>query len=136
MHVLQVYIYRLFVCNYKIVIGKKYDEKVKEKKGEKQLLKSNQATIVSNLEFSLVTVAGKLLQNGLIIDEEHGIIVNPAADYNTLAVRDILESIGEAIEIDPDNFDKFLSNVLEEIGGPAETLAEKMSKFIYSNCLD
>ena len=56
--------------------------------------------------------------------------MNPAADYNALAVRDILDSIGRSIEMDPNNFENFLSNVLEEIGGPAETLAEKMSKCI------
>ena len=83
-----------------------------------------------SLEFSLITVAGKLLQCGVINDGQHGIIVDPAADYNALAVRSILDSIGRSIEMDPNNFENFLSNVLEEIGGPAETLAEKMSKCI------
>ena len=105
-------------------------EKKKTRQPEKAFLTQQKAQIVSMFEFSLDTIAGKLLACGVITFAQHKVVVNPAANFESLAIYKILMEIGQSIKIDEGNFKVFVDDVLEEMGGPAETLAEKMSKFI------
>ena len=93
------------------------------------MLSSNQAAIAANLQFNLVAVSGRLLQCDIVTSEEHGVFVNPAAKYEDLMIGKVLNEIGSAIKRDKKKFHVFLNEVLEEIGGPAEEVAEKMSKY-------
>ena len=113
-------------------LGERYEEEKKKKtrQPEKALLTEQQAQIVSNLEFGLDSIAGKLLACGVITFAQHKVVVNPAANFESLAIYKILTEIGQSIKIDEGNFKVFVDDVLEEMGGPAETLAKRMSKFI------
>ena len=93
------------------------------------MLNTNQAAIASNLQFNLVAVSGKLLQCDIITSEEHGVFVNPGAKYEDLMIGKVLDEIGTSIKIDKRKFNTFLDEVLEEIGGPAEEIAGRMSKY-------
>ena len=95
---------------------------------EKKVLSSNQAAIAANLQFNLVAVSGRLLQCDIVTSEEHGVFVNPASKYEDLMIGKVLNEIGSTIKHDKKKFHVFLE-VLEEIGGPAEKVAEKMSKY-------
>uniref|UniRef100_A0A1X7TLC6 Uncharacterized protein n=1 Tax=Amphimedon queenslandica TaxID=400682 RepID=A0A1X7TLC6_AMPQE len=115
-------------------LKEKYEEEIRNqtrrRQPEKELLKSRQAEIASNLEYSLDRVAGKLLASDIIMSAEHKVLVNPAAKFEDLAIYEVLTEIGVSIKTDEKNFQVFVDDVLEEIGGPAETLAKKMSKCI------
>ena len=74
------------------------------------------------------SVSGRLLQCNIVTCEEHGVFVNPGAKYEDLLIAIILDEIGTSIKIDKRKFNTFLDEVLEEIGGPAEDIAGRMSR--------
>ena len=114
-----------------IIIDQKYEAQKEKgtKQPEKEVLNTNQAAIASNLQFNLVSVSGRLLQCGIITSEEHSVFVNPGAKYEDLMIGKVLDEIGTSIKIDERKFNTFLDEVLEEIGGPAEEIAGRMSKY-------
>ena len=114
-----------------IIIDQKYEAQKKErtKQPEKEVLNANQAAIASILQFNLVSVSGRLLQCDIITSEEYGVFINPGAKYEDLMISKVLDDIGTSIEMDKDMFQVFLEEVLEELGGPAEAIAKKMSKY-------
>ena len=95
---------------------------------EKKVLSSNQGAFAENLQFNLVAVSGRLLLCDIVTSEEHCLFVNPGAKYEDLMIGKVLNEIGSTIKRDKKKFHVFLE-VLEEIGGSAEKVAEKMSKY-------
>ena len=93
----------------------------------KAVLEGEQANIISHLEYNLETVAGRLLKD-VLSDEEHQTICNPEADYVRRVMNEILDGVLSSIQEDKEDMYVFIEDVLREIGGPADRLANALGK--------
>ena len=91
-----------------------------------EVLDIHQMTIAENLLHNITPVAGWLLQRQVITSKEHSLFTDSSAKHSDLVTGTILSAIGTEIKKDSKNFDIFLDDVLDDIGGPASKLAEVM----------
>lgn len=99
-------------------------------KDNKDVLQKNLPNIVAVLQYNLLNVAGKLLELGVINSSEHWLVTNSQADHNKAAMLLLMDSIRKEIKRDKDKMIVFLKAV-EDMGGPAEEIAQEMSKYNY-----
>ena len=110
-------------------LQKRNEDKNTENPGRaiKAVLEGEQASIISHLEHNLETVAGRLLKD-VLTDAEHQKICNPEADYVRRVMNEILDGVLSSIQQDKEDMYVFIEDVLREIGGPADRLANALGK--------
>ena len=117
-----------------VIIDKKYKEEIENKTSQPEMviLRRHQADIISILENgSTASVARKLTQCQVISFDELKIYVDPAAQYEEVAIQKILTEISISIKLNDENFSLFVDDVLSRMGGAAaEFIAKRMSKYI------
>lgn len=108
---------------------KREEDKNTENSGRaiKAVLEREQASIISHLEYNLETVAGRLLKD-VLSDDEYQTVCNPEADYNRRVMNEILDGVLSSIQEDKENMYVFIEDVLKEIGGPVDRLANALGK--------
>ena len=124
------YIRMMSIC-YSILILYIVEKELKlEKSGqpEKKVFEKARAQIIAFLENNLNPVADKLFAKSILTSAEHQLVCNPLEGHENEVMRTILKDIFGTIKRDPSMMMVFIEDVLEEIGGPADRLARKMSK--------
>ena len=95
---------------------------------ERKVLKNARAQIIAALVNNLNPVADKLLAKSILTSAEHQQVCNPLEGHENEVMHTVLKDILVTINWDPSMMMVFIEDVLEEIGGPADRLATKMSK--------
>lgn len=125
------YICMISICHSILILYVAERELEKEKKSgqpERKVLEKARAEIIAALENNLNPVANKLLTKSILTPAEHQQMCNPLDDHENEVIRTVLKDILVTINDDPSMMMVFIEDVLEEIGGPADRLATKMSK--------
>ena len=102
------------------------DASKKKKTGQPE--RKARAQIIAFLENNLDPVADKLFAKSILTLAEHQLVCNPLEGGENEVMSTVLKDIFGTIKRDPSMMMVFIEDVLEEIGGPADRLARKMSK--------
>ena len=119
------------ICYSILILYVTERELEKEKKSgqpERKVLEKARAQIIAALETNLNPVADKLLSKSILTPAEHQQVCNPLEGHENEVIHTVLKDILVSINGDPSKMMVFIEDVLEEIGGPADGLATKMSK--------
>ena len=85
------------------------------------------------LQNNLIPFATKLKSAFILEEAEYSMICNPKAKQKELNMQQVLSEIGESIKAKPNkNLQKFIEEVIEELGSYAEDIATELSKLVYN----
>ena len=117
----------LYVAEKELEKERELEKEKKSGQQERKVLEKAQAQIIAALETNLNPVADKLLAKSILTSAEHQ-ICNPLEGHENEVIHRVLKDILVSINGDPSMMMVFITDVLEEIGGPADRLATKTSK--------